>query len=43
MKGLIRKHYVFDAENHIGGGVYLWQSREEAEAAYTPEWRAFIA
>jgi hypothetical protein len=26
-----------------GGGVYLWKSRAEAEAVYTPQWQAYIA
>lgn len=43
MKGLVRKYYLFDGENRIGGGVYLWKSRAEAEAVYTPQWRAYIA
>lgn len=41
--GLVRKYYLFDAATHTGGGVYLWHSRAEAEAVYTPQWRAYIA
>jgi len=40
--GLIRKYYLFDPED-TAGGVYLWQSREAAEAFYSDEWRRFIA
>lgn len=43
MTGLVRKYYLFDAEKRIGGGVYLWQSRADAEAVYTPQWQAYIA
>jgi hypothetical protein len=43
LKGLVRKYYLFDAASHTGGGVYLWRSRAEAEAFYTPQWRAMIA
>jgi hypothetical protein len=43
MKGLVRKYYLFDAEKRIGGGVYLWKSRADAEAVYTPQWQAYIA
>ena len=43
MKGLIRKYYLFDDKSRIGGGVYLWQSRADAEAVYTPAWQATIA
>lgn len=43
VKGLVRKYYLFDEESRIGGGVYLWKSRIDAEAVYTPQWQAFIA
>ena len=43
MKGLVRKYYLFDEETRIGGGVYLWKSRIDAEAVYTPQWQAYIA
>jgi hypothetical protein len=39
----VRKYYLFDAEKRIGGGVYLWKSRADAEAVYTPQWQAYIA
>ena len=32
MKGLVRKYYLFDDQNRIGGGVYLWKSRADADA-----------
>lgn len=40
--GLIRKYYLFDEAASSGGGVYLWESREAADAVYTPEWRASL-
>ena len=43
MKGLVRKYYLYDAEKRIGGGVYLWKSRADAEAVYTPQWQDYIA
>ncbi len=36
MQGLIRKDYL-NGENG-GGGVYLWESREAAEAWYNDDW-----
>lgn len=42
LSGLVRKYYLFDAENHTGGGCYLWESREAAERLYTAEWRKMI-
>jgi hypothetical protein len=41
MKGLVRKYYLFDEEQRIAGGVYLWHSKADAEELYTPEWTAW--
>jgi hypothetical protein len=27
---LIEKYYFFDEERHLGGGIYIWRSREAA-------------
>jgi hypothetical protein len=43
LKGLIRKYYLYDADQRLGGGVYLWKTRADAEAVYTPQWQAAIA
>ena len=43
LKGLVRKYYLFDAEKRIGGGVYLWKSKADADAVYTPQWKTYIA
>jgi hypothetical protein len=40
--GLVRKYYLFDAESHVGGGCYLWESREAAERFYDADWRKLI-
>ena len=42
--GLIRKNFLFDEARSVGGGVYTWQSREEAEALYAEggKWREAI-
>jgi hypothetical protein len=42
LPGLVRKSYLFDPENGIGGGAYLWESREQAEAFYDEAWRKRI-
>jgi hypothetical protein len=39
--GLVRKYHVF-GDDGTGGGIYLWESREAAEALYTGSWRAMI-
>jgi hypothetical protein len=41
-QGLVRKYYLF-GEDGLGGGVYLWESREAAERQYSPAWKAMIA
>jgi hypothetical protein len=40
--GLIRKYYLLSQDGSTVGGIYLWDSREEAEAMYTEEWRSFV-
>lgn len=40
--GLVRKVYVLSEDGATAGGVYLWNSRAEAEAMYTDAWRAFV-
>ena len=36
--GLIRKQFLYSDEG-IAGGVYLWETREAAEALYAGAWR----
>jgi hypothetical protein len=40
--GLVRKCYVLSEDGNTAGGIYLWNSRAEAEAMYTESWRAFV-
>lgn len=42
VQGLFRKHYVLSRDGATAGGVYLWNSRLEAEAMYTESWRTFV-
>lgn len=42
VQGLVRKVYVLSEDGGTVGGLYLWQSRAEAEAMYTDAWRAFV-
>ena len=39
--GLIRKQFIY-AEDGWAGGVYLWQTRADAEAFYSGPWLAGI-
>lgn len=42
MPGLIRKYYFVSEDGTKAGGIYLWASREAADAVYTEEWKAFV-
>lgn len=36
-KGLLMKYYL-SRESGGSGGVYIWRTKEDADAWYTPEW-----
>ena len=40
--GLVRKVYVLSEDGSTVGGIYLWNSRVDADALYTESWRAFV-
>lgn len=40
--GLVRKCYILSADGLTAGGIYLWKSREQAEAMYTEAWSTFV-
>ena len=40
--GLVRKVYIVSQEGDTAGGIYLWNSRAEAEAMYTESWKVFV-
>lgn len=40
--GLIRKYYILSQDGRTAGGVYLWDSKEDANLLYTEEWKQFI-
>ena len=42
VQGLIRKYYILSQDGKTAGGVYLWNTREDAEGLYTDEWKQFI-
>lgn len=37
--GLVRKYFLFSEEQGLGGGVYLWKTREDADRCYAGVWR----
>jgi hypothetical protein len=42
VQGLIRKYYLLSEDGAKAGGVYLFNSREDAERLYTDEWKKYI-
>lgn len=40
--GLVRKCYILSEDGNTVGGIYLWNSRAEAESMYTESWRNFV-
>lgn len=40
--GLVRKYYLLGEDGRTAGGVYLWESRVAAEAAYDEAWRRTV-
>ena len=40
--GLLRKYYLLSEDGGSAGGVYLWQSKGDAEHFYTQEWKNFV-
>jgi hypothetical protein len=43
LPGLIRKYYLRSEDGRTAGGVYLWESKAEAEKVYSGEWRERVA
>jgi len=41
-RGLIRKYYLLSEDGGTAGGVYLWDSKEDAETLYTQDWKTFV-
>jgi heme-degrading monooxygenase HmoA len=42
LPGLLRKYYLRSEDGRYVGGVYVWQTRADAEAVYTADWRARV-
>jgi putative monooxygenase ydhR len=40
--GLLRKNYFMSEDGRRAGGIYVWESRADADRVYTAEWRAFV-
>jgi hypothetical protein len=42
MTGLLRKNYWMSEDGSRAGGIYVWESRADADRVYTPEWKKFV-
>jgi hypothetical protein len=42
VQGLLRKNYWMSEDGRRAGGIYVWESRADADRLYTPEWKAFV-
>ena len=40
--GLVRKYFGYSEDGRTIVGIYLWRSKEDAEAFYSPEWIAGV-
>lgn len=42
VKGLLQKSYFMSEDGRRVGGIYVWETRADAERMYTPEWVKFV-
>jgi hypothetical protein len=42
LRGLLRKYYLRSEDGRYVGGVYVWETRADADAVYTIEWKARV-
>jgi hypothetical protein len=40
--GFVRKQFICEREGGVAGGVYMWESQQDAEKFYTGPWREGI-
>jgi hypothetical protein len=40
--GLLRKNYWMSEDGRRAGGIYVWESRADADNLYTADWKAFV-
>ena len=40
--GFVRKQFICEREGRVAGGVYMWESQQDAEKFYTGPWREGI-
>jgi len=42
VSGLLRKNYFLSEDGRRAGGIYVWESRADAERMYTAEWAKLV-
>ncbi len=42
LAGLVRKYYMISENGKRAGGLYLWESKQAAEAWYNDEWQKYM-
>lgn len=42
MPGLLRKNYWVSDDGSRAGGIYVWETRAQAEAVYNADWKAGV-
>jgi hypothetical protein len=42
LTGLVRKNYVLSEDGARAGGVYVWETRADAERVYTEDWKKMV-
>jgi hypothetical protein len=42
VQGLLRKNYFMSEDGSRAGGIYVWDTRADAERLYTPDWVKFV-
>jgi hypothetical protein len=42
LKGLLRKNYFMSEDGRRAGGIYVWESRADAERVYNAEWNKMV-
>ena len=40
--GLLRKNYFVSEDGRRAGGIYVWETRADAERVYTAEWKTLV-
>ena len=43
MRGLLRKNYWMSEDGRRAGGIYVWETRADADRVYTAEWKQAVA